>query len=284
MKRKWIWSLAALPLIIFWVVAKPLADKRPQLVARDVDATGLVISPDQSKALARGIAATHIVNLKDGSQISIPGNDNSRNFFSPDGKEIYQLSTEREKQHPDKYRDSLVVRDADSGRAQGQFQFANNANLYGVWWHGNEIIAESPRQTWHFDANTLRLLNAQPQHRTLQNRALQSVTLCPDGKTGAKIEEFGTDFYKFFDLDSGKMLWKLSNEEAMPSQFPPDGAVVLTQKILTRNIGDFIARDLRTGAEKWRLRGPQSSVLALAPDESAIYEARENGELWKWPR
>ena len=171
--------MAVVPLIVGFVLAWRLAEKRPRLVARGFNVVDLVISPDGKRAVGQSNGATlnHVVDLDDGFQSSIAGNY-SRNSFSPDGKKIYQLNTEWENPKSREIYDVLVLCDADSGRTKNQFRFASGANLYGVWWHSNELIAESPRQSWYFDARTLRLIRTEKQRRT-QTYAF----LCPDGQT-----------------------------------------------------------------------------------------------------
>ena len=285
MKRKWMWMLAVVSLFAGFVVAKRLADKRPRLVVRDVDASQLIFASDGTKMVARGNASawSHIVDLSDGSQFSVPGDVNSRNFFAPDGAKLYQLNTEWENPNGGKFHDVLVVRDAHTGRTEGEFRFASGANLYGAWWHNNEIIVESPRQTWHFRARDLRLVGTQKQRRT-QAYAI----LCPDGRTLYWLQTTDAmgatpDVWKFADLNSGKILWSDSKFGSSMREFSVDGHTSLWSDNAEEQI-EVVARDTRTGAEKWRLRGPQSSVVALSPDQSAVYEARPNGELWKWPR
>ena len=90
MKRKWMWALAAFAVVAGFVFAKRLADKRPRLVMRGVNASALVVSPGEKRVLSRGssFVATHVFSLKDGSYIYMPGDINSRQIFSPDGKKI----------------------------------------------------------------------------------------------------------------------------------------------------------------------------------------------------
>ncbi len=285
MKRKWMWAVATLPLVVGFVVAKRLVDKRPRVVARDVDASALIISRDEKRAVTRGNAAewSHVIDLDDGSQFSIPGDINSHNFFSPDGKKIYQLNTEWEHQGSAKFHDVFVVRDSASGHTEGQYRFASGADLYGIWWDGDEIIAESPRQTWHFKARSLRLVSTQKQHR-----AQKYAILCPDGQTiywDHQTDSMGAapNVWEFADLHTGKIQWSESRfGSGVPLEFSSDGRIVLWSGGVQQS--EIIARDTRNGTEQWRLRGPQSDVIALSPDQSAIYEARPNGELWKWPR
>ena len=182
----------------------------------------------------------------------------------------------------DAFYNILLVRDANSGRIEGKFRFPRNAELYGVWWHEEEIIAESPYQTWHFEPRTLHLVSTQRQHRTQtwSWRKQAYCDLCPDGQTLHCMRLYTREY---IDLRTGKTLWKESNDSRKGGEntvgYSANGRTVLMHKDK-----DVIARDTRTGKEQWRLRGLQSSVIALAPDQSAIYEARQNGELWKWPR
>ena len=286
MNRKWMGALAALLVVGAFVFAKSLADKRPRLVARDVDASDLVISPEGKRlvANANGANSSHVIDLENGLQFSISNVSYPRSSFSPDGKKIYQLNTEWENPNSQKIYDVLVLWDAYSGRKEGQFRFASGDNIYGAWWSGNEIIVESAQRTWHFEARTLRLKTVQKQYR----KATYAV-LCPDGQTfywngeaEAKGEKPG--FTEFADLRTGKMLWIWSQPDCDTLLgFSVDGGTVFGMSGL-ENQHEIVARETRTGKEKWRFRGPQYTVMALAPDESAIYEARPNGELWKWPR
>lgn len=284
MKRKWLWLLAGVPLVVGLVLARRLADKRPRLVARGLKVSEMAISPDGKRIVVQGnwSAKSRIIRLDDGSQVSIPSSS-SAFFFSPDGTKLYQLNFEFEHQG-ESFHQTLVLYDADSGRVEGRFQFERGLNLYGALWRDGEVVAESPRQTWHFEAHGLRLSGTQKRQPARRN-----ATLCPDGKTlywRSEEERMSTTpmTLYFADLGSGKILWqgKLALVGGMPLGFSVDGRTVLFSD--GKRKGEVIARDTRTGAEQWRLRGPQSSVLALAPDQSAVYEARGNGELWKWRR
>ncbi len=288
MKRKWMWALAALPLVLGLVVAKRLADKRPRLIARGLDISGVTISPDGKRIIVRGDKGvkSQVIHLDNGPQFSIPGDANSHFFFSPDATKIYQLNTEWEKpetkQHVAVFHKELEVRDAYSGRLKGQFRFANDANLYGVTWQSDELIAESPRQTWHFDLGTLRVRNIQKQNRTQAH-----ADLCPDGRTlywltSGKMHAL-SNAWEVADLNTGKILRNGAKFGETIIQFSADGHTALWFRYDGKGY-EVVARDTRTGIEKWRLRGPQSPAIALSPDESALYEARPNGELWKWPR
>ena len=275
MKRKWIWGLAVVPLIAGFVFAKRLADKRPRLVARNVNTSTLTISPDGTKAVING---NHVVNLEDGSQITISGDVSSRSSFSPDGKKIFQFNSERDNPQSESYHEVLALVDSNSGQRQGRFSFADIPNVYGVWWRGDEIIAESPSQTLVFETRDLRLIRTQQRIRKRWHGFL-----CPDGQTIYALSAgLSPENFEFADLDTGKILWKRAQPSGgHPLTFSMDGQIVLwpdPQK------GGVTALNTRTGVEKWRTRGPQSSVVALSPDESAIYEARPNGELWEWPR
>ena len=309
MKRNWMWLLAVVPLFAGFVFVtfmvdersqttgerlqvadkrSPLILKHPKLVTRGLDFSDLVISPTGEKAVVRGNFGSdgdwsRIVNLNDGSKISAPGSVLARNIFSPDGKRICQLDVEMEKPTSDEFNDVLVLSDASTGKTEKKFHFAPGANLYGFWWQGGEITVESPRQTWRFEARELRLVSTQTRRRK------HNANLCPDGKT--LYWERTTDktgvapvTWSFADVNTEKILWSDTpiTEAGGPTGFSVDGRVVLWKDVQAPN--DIIARDIRTGAEKWRFRGPKSSVVALAPDNSALYEVRENGELWKWPR
>ena len=287
MKRKGILVVAVLPLVIGLFVAKRLADKRPNVVTHGVgfkSAKFLAISPNGERMFVWPYVApsdpnhdssAQIVSLCDGSRVDVPvdslDSDWFGAFFSSDSQRIYQLSF-----HNDMIGDKgvdLVRISARDGRKKKEFLFAEVNEFYGFYARGNEVIAESPHRTWHLNANHLQILTLQTRNRSPD---LDYGLLCPDGKTVMKPNYYPDEFR---DLETGKLLWRLPEEIPQNPKFSPDGRTLLTQKN-----GEVIARDTRTGIEKWRLRGPQSSVLALAPDESAIYEARENGELWKWPR
>ena len=276
MKRKWIWGLAAVPVIIGFAFAQRLADKRPRLVARGVATSTLTVSPDGKKVLVNG---NRIVNLGDGSQIIISGDVSSRSYFSPNGKKILQFNSERDTPQSEQSHNVLVLVNSNSGQRQGSFSFADILNVHGVWWNGDEIIAESPDQTLVFETRSLRLV-----HKQTQRRKNWYGFLCPDGHTiywpSAGV---APEILEFADLNTGKILWSRTQvSSGNPLAFSPDGKTVLWPDDTRK--GGVVALNTRTGKEKWRMHGPQSSVLALSPDESAIYEARPNGELWKWPR
>ena len=296
MKRKRIWVLAVVPLIVGFVFAKQLADKRPQLVARDVFAdAGLIFSGDEQRfAAVRDESAYQRISAQ------IVGNFGAERievltdsidpflFFSPDGKWIYQLDLDSyygstndmgmdyRNPRPDE-KIGLVGRNGldNQSRATIRFTFPGpQKDFYGAYLFDHEIVVESREKTWYLDANNLRILNTQ-----VQKRSLTSVHLCPDGKTLYRRVYGHTDFWEFLDLPTEKTLWKLPDDNSGFPKISGDGRLSLRIEQ-----GEVVARDTRTGVEKWRLRGPQSGVIALAPDQSAIYEARPNGELWKWPR
>lgn len=283
MKRKWIWGLAALPLIVGLVFAKALADKRPQLVLRGKNITALTISPDGKKALARdrNLESSWLIKLEEGQPYLIEGSADSVNCFSPDGKKIYQLVTKLFSDNPSVFHRALVVTDVYMNRKEGEFGFAPDATPYGVWWHDSEITVESASLTWRFEASSLKLKSTQKH-----NRPQRSATLCPDGQTiywpvVSQTRNPKLSAWNFADLQSGKVLWSRPKNQTLAG-FSVDGRTVLWSNG-DANVG-VMAHDTRTGREKWRLRGPQSDVLALSPDEKFVYEARQNGELWKWPR
>ena len=300
MKRKWMLSLAALPLIVGLVVAKSLADENSRLVARDIFADAkLIFSADEKRVLAvrdesaYGRISAQIVELPGESRVEVLTDSiDAFLFFSPNGQWVYQLDLDSyygstddlgmdyRRPTPDE-KIGIVGRDAlhDQSKATIRFTFpGSDKDFYGAYLHGREIIVESRQRTWHLDANDLQILSSQPR-----KRKLTYVRLCPDGETLChrvyrKVDN-GTDFWEFLDLKTGKPLWKMPDDNTGFPQLSSDGQLLLKNKN-----GEVIARDTRTGAEKWRFRGPQSSVVALSPDQSAVYEARENGELWKWPR
>lgn len=222
--------------------------------------------------------------MGDGSQISIPSGSSSF-FFSPDGTKLYQLNLEFEHQSGS-FHQALVLYDADSGRREGQFQFESGIIIYSATWREGEIIAQSSFQSWRLNSRNLRLLATQNQNSKL---VLPSIDLCPDGETlywRIDKDNIGSKphTWNFADRHTEKILWSDGPKfnGGAPSGFSVDGHIVLSAGGTPK--GEVSARDVRTGKERWRLRGPQSSVLALAPGEGAVYEARPNGELWKWPR
>ena len=284
MKRKWVWALAIVPVVTAFIFAWRLADKRPRLVARGFKTAEVMIAPDGKKIVAFGGWSAHgqIVRLGDGSRTPLSSGEPS--FFSPDGSQLYQLNFEMENGGKGVHC-TLVLCDADSGRKRARHQFESGVVLYGASWQGGEIVAESARQTWHLDARTLRIISTRKRAFKLSPR---NATLCPDGETfwfRDGENRIGMPMIvKFVDLRTGQELWQAEPvmKRGTPLGFSGDGRTVLLSD--NREPMEIIARHTRTGAEKWRMRGPQSFVLALAPDQSAIYEARTNGEIWKWPR
>ena len=279
MKRTWMWGLAALPVVVGLVFAQALADKRPRLVARGVVTSFLKFSPDGRLLFAHSPAQTFGVTiaLKDGSRTQIPGDYNPETaFFSSDSRRIYEIFSlsEVNMEGIDVYY-RIVGHDARDGKSATKFAFPSTGLLEDAYVRGDQIVVESSAKIWYLNARDMKVTGAQSRKQHLSSVHL----LCPDGQTVCRRNQVPTDVWEFVDLPTGKLLWKLPLDDTGYPIFSSDGRLTL------RKSGDqVIARDTRTGAEKWRLRGPQSSVIALAPDQSALYEARENGELWKWPR
>lgn len=192
MKRKWIWVVAAAPLVVGLVFAKRLADKRPRLVALDVDTSALVISPvadNPAILMARDIYASllevspdgqllfahseaqqsaTIIVLKNDSRSVIPADYNPVSaFFSADSRLIYEIYNQ-----PDVNADGIDVHfrisghNARSGKSAREFVFPLSENIYGAYARGTEIIVESQQKTWRFDERTLHVLGTRPQKRT----------------------------------------------------------------------------------------------------------------------
>ena len=278
-----MWGLAVVPLIAVLVFSWRLTNKRPHLVARGLSIAELTIAPDEKSIVVSENGwsqKSQIIRLDSGSRTSIPTSV-SELFFSPDAKNLYQLNFEFERQN-EKFHQTLVFYDAVSGRRKGRFQFDRGVLLYGATWRDGEIVVESDRQSWHFEAQSLRLIGT----RTRNRLARRNATLCPDGETiywsiGQGKWDTRPYIWTFADLRTGKILWSDGPKPAdvAPVGFSPDGRVVLWPS----GKSEIVARDTRTGVEKWRLRGPRSSVVALSPDANAVYEARD-GKLWKWPR
>ena len=302
MKRKTMVLLAVTPLIFGLIVAKRLADKRPRLVARLTTqlpspkgstrwthAIALFVSPDGRHLFARdGYGFGQHIDLSAGSPIAfplvVPITDISYGvWFSPDNQSIYMVSGYKPKGtggQESAWHRSIVARDARSGKLKRQFVLPlriqlNGNPFYGLRVSGDQTVVESRGKTWRLDANMLQLIGTQARQRPLT-----WVQLCPDGQTGYRFLAVAqSSGMEFFDLQSGRSLWKTARLARYPAPFSADGRLVLTQEN-----GVIFARETRTGKEQWRFQGPQSDVLALAPDQSAIYEARTNGQLWKWPR
>ena len=300
MKRKWIWALAVVPLIAGLVLAKRLADKRPRLVAhlktsvpvgggtsRAIHATNLFISPDGSRLFVRylGEGFGDGVALTTGSVSRMPDPDIQHDvLFSADGRHFYHLDSCRfdVSAKQDHRCQALSLFDARSGVLQKQFVIPKTAhvaykNFYGTALAQGQLVLEGRGHTWRLDPNDLRVVGVYPNQHTLRMGHF-----CSDGKTLSLLQINRANnalTAQFFDLQSEKLLWQMPLEENWKFATSSDGRIALS---LEHRV--VISRDLRTGAEKWRLPGPQSHVLAVAPDQSAIYEARANGELWKWPR
>ena len=288
MKRKRVWVLAALLLCVVFACAKWLANKRPLLVGSGLDISEMTVSPDGERIVVpdKWGMKSQIIRLVDSSRISIPISTSASYFFSPDGTKLYQRNFYLDfDEQGESFHHTLVLYDAASGRVEGRFQFKRGVNLYGAAWRDGEVVAESARQTWHLAPSTLQLTSTQPRQSPHH-----SASLCPDGQTlywrgdwlnGQARMGVNADTWSFADLNSGEILWN-DPQRLGPLGFSTDGRTVLFFD--SRGESKIIARDTRTGAEKWRLRGPQSPIIALSPDQSAIYEARSNGELWEWPR
>lgn len=293
MKRKWIWALTALLLSVGFVLVKRVADKRPRVMARDVETPTLVVSPiadERAILVARDVEASllevspdgqllfahseaqqsaTVIGLKEDLRVVIPVDYNPVSaFFSADSRRIYEIYNQ-----PDVNADGIDVHfrisghDARTGKSAREFVFPLSENIYGAYARGTEILVESKQKTWRLDERTLRVLGTRPQKRTTFDE-----TLIPDGKTLFTLDAQHNTF-KFKDLITHKLLWQIRDNE-WNSVFSPDGRTVLTQKN-----NEIVARDTRTGDEQWRLRGPQSSVVALSPDEKTLYRSAQKRRI-----
>ena len=285
MKSKWIWSLAALPLVVGLFVAKPLADKRPVLVARGIDGSNLLVSSDGEWLFAKYTDSTYIIGRVigfDGNSLKFAQPSDSRLCVLSSIAALYRInvdSVSRKKSEGTLEELSFYSDESNFGATENpdkaRFVFpGRDEDFYGVRVRNQEVIVESRLQTWHLDAKSLHVIRTQKR-----NRALSQMTLCPDGKTLFHDLDSEKGIYEFADIETAKPLWRRQLGALYNLHFSLDGCLLVALEN-----GVVIARDTRTGKEKWRLRGPQSSYFALAPDQSAIYEARSNGELWKWAR
>ncbi len=301
MKRKWIWALAVLPLVAGLIVAGRLADNRPRLVAhltssvsgisvfpsRAIHATDLFISPDGKRIFVRYIGEDfgEIVDLTTGSVSQMPDTDNVdfqyNVLFSADSRYFYQVSFCSPTPSGERSQDcqALLSRDARSGVINQQFVISNYVveDFYGIALDRKKILLRSRAKAWLLNFMTLQVVGSDRKRGTFKN-----VRLCTDNKTIYSFQldqKYGITTVQFFDLQSEKLLWQMPLEGELRFTMSSDGLIVLSMEN-----GVVIARDLRTGQVKWRFSGPRNHVLAVSPDQSAIYEARENGELWKWPR
>ena len=285
MKRKWIWGLAALPLVVGLFVAKRLADKRPRLVARNIDGTNLLVATDGEWLFAKyndSTSTTGRVIGFDGKLLEFARPSDSRLCVLASIAALYRINVDREsrkKSEATLEELSFYTGESNFGATENpdkeRFIFpGRDEDLYGVCVRGREIIVESRLNTWHLDAKNLHIISVQKR-----NRSLSHATLCPDGKTLFHDLDSAKGIYEFADIETAKPLWKRQLGALYNLRFSLDGRLLITSKN-----GLVIARDVRSGTEKWRLLGPQSPYVALSPDQSAIYETRANGELWKWPR
>ena len=285
MKRKWLWALVALPLIVGFVFAKRLADKRPQLMARGIDGSNMLISSDGEWLFAPLEISDFVTGRLfgfDGQPLKFAPSHDSRPGVLTSIAALHRINVDgksRQKSEATLEEVSFYAGEVKLGATKKpdkkRFIFpGRDEDLYGVCVRDGEIIVESRLDTWHLNAKNLHVLREQKRQR-----ALSHATLCPDGKTLFYDLDSEKGIYQFSDIETAKPLWKRQFGARYNLRFSLDGRLLVTSEN-----GVVIARDTRTGVEKWRLRGPQSPYIALAPDESAIYEARKNGELWKWPR
>ncbi len=288
MKRELIWALAIVPLIFSPAMAEPLVDKSPRLVARNFEVVELIFSTDGKWLFGdNGFMVGQTLALTGGARARI-FSDSQDNFigFSPDDKWIFQLGLDSYEGFIDDegydFRNptpdgiiGIVGRSTREGSKETiRFTFTGaRADFYGAYLRDDEIIVESREMTYHLDAHNLRVLRTEPQTRTLRN----VIWLLGDGKT--VLVSGGRLGLKFVDLPTEKTLWTQPYGAGSGFRFTLDGRLILRMES-----GVIVAREARTAKEVWRFRGPASRYFWLSPDQTAIYEARPNGELWKWPR
>lgn len=277
MKRKWIWVLAIAPLIVGFVFARRLANKRPQLLGRHMAAWHLLPSSDGEWLFVQYRDS----DIDNGRIVGMNGDlkpSDSSLYVLPSLAMIQRVRTVKNSEgllEGVSFDPTDFDSNAPENRDKKRFMFLGaRDDLYGACVRSEEIVVESRQQTWHLDSRNLHILATQKRKRSLTN-----VLLCPDGKTLIDDIDGEKGIYQFIDLETEKPLWKRRLGAYYNLNFSFDGRLL----VVLEN-GVVIARDTRTGVEKWRLRGPKSWVLAVSPDESTVYEARENGELWKWPR
>ena len=287
MKRKIIGVLTALLLSFGSAKADSTIDPRARLVARDFDVVGLAFSADEKWLFGHnGRGSGQTLALTGGARAKI-FSDSMDGYigFSPDDRWLYQLDLDSYEGFIDDYGvdfrfptpDDVIGIVGRSTRAGSKetirFTFPGaRRDFYGASVRGDEVIAESREMTYYLDARDLSILRTQPQTRTLKN-----VYLLGDGKTLlGTAEDLGL---KLVDLATEKTLWKQPYKSGSGFRLTPNGRLLLRMES-----GVIVARNTRTAKEEWRFRGPTSHSFWLSPDESAIYEARQNGELWKWPR
>ena len=311
MKRKWILAVAVLPLVIGLivaerlsdkhprvVVAKPLADKRPRVVVhlttsvpvgggtKRIYATELFMSPDGKKLFVRYNSERfgQIIALDTGSVTQLPDSNGNYNvFFSTDSRNLYQMEGYSPAPSAKEIsgREAFSLRDARTGALKSRFVdfkptgliLTGEGALYGAALHQKRIVLGLGERTIFLDPGNLQILGTNRNKGVFKNDGW----LCAGGEIF--YSHSATQAVDFFDLQTKKLLWQLPLNADWKFAISSDGHLVVTPER-----GFVVARDLRTGQEKWRFRGPRSQVLTVTPDQSAIYEARESGELWKWPR
>lgn len=247
-------------------------------MARDIAATDLTISADGTQLFARDNSQHfgQVLNLQHGSRANVRASDfNFTPIFSADKTRIYQLQVNVNMNNgkPWDIPPALLAHDINSGKIKAIFDFSSEEDhFYGAFLQGDIVTVESKNKTWHLDSRNLQIISVEKQ-----NRPVTYAILCPDSRTLYDVVTGDDARWEFTDLESGKLLWQ--KRTGALAGFSVNG-----QDCLWQEDGEVIVCDTRTGAEKWRLRGPQSAVLALSPDENAVFEARSDGKLWRWPR
>ena len=293
-----MWLLAALPMVVSLFFAESFVGKRPHIVAhlttsvpegggtKRIYATDLVMSPDGKKLFVRYNNARmgQIIALDTGSVTPLPdSNGNYSVFFSTDSRNLYQMEDYSSAPSVKETfgREVFSLRDARTGALKSRFIDFKSIDLiltgegmiYGSALHQNRVVLGLGERTVFLDPNSMQVLGTSRNKGVFKNDGW----LCAGGEIF--YSPSATQAVDFFDLKTKKLLWQLPLNTDWKFAISSDGRLVVTPER-----GFVVARDLRTGQEQWRFRGPRSQVLTVAPDQSVIYEARENGELWKWPR
>lgn len=81
----------------------------------------------------------------------------------------------------------------------------------------------------------------------------------------------------FYDAKTGRALW---NWKGLSSGYDLSADEKL---VVACNGQHCIARDLKTGVQKWKVQKPNSSIFALSPDGKTFAERRPDGQIWLWP-
>lgn len=93
------------------------------------------------------------------------------------------------------------------------------------------------------------------------------------------VTDFDTRGQIFRRLRDNKRLWMWENHTSS-SAFSPDSRFVVSFD-KERNL--CLARDARTGAPLWQIKGPRPLVFAFSPDGKTLAEARHDGQILLWP-